>query len=230
MIQGTRYTLLALLQSEMQSAKRPQSYPEDPSLRGAGCIRYTEHAFPSIFVAHRTRGFPPVLNKKITRPMSSLLEHRHKIRPLPETTLFFSPQKRGENFLFYCTAGAHATLQGSALERGGCDATFTTLLIDDDRRTPRWTEILQLGQSAMEGSGCASGPHQSWGEQLRWRSRNNASFAALYRKPKRREGRQLPETVGSPELAVPPLKTQLGPHLLVVGVGSRGAGWDAVPL
>lgn len=38
MIQGTHYTLLALLQSQMQSAKWPRSYPEDPSLRGAGCI------------------------------------------------------------------------------------------------------------------------------------------------------------------------------------------------
>lgn len=89
---------------------------------------------------------------------------------------------------------------------------------------------MQISQSASEGSRCASGPRQSWGEPLRWRSRNNGSFAALYRKPKRREGRQLPETAGFLELAVPPLKTQLGLHLLVVGVGSRGAGWDAVPL
>lgn len=38
MIQETHYTLLALLQSQIQSAKWPRSYPEHPSLRGAGCI------------------------------------------------------------------------------------------------------------------------------------------------------------------------------------------------
>lgn len=61
MIQGTHYTLLALLQSQMQSAKWPRSYPEDTSPGRAGCI-----GTQSIQYLFHTgiRGFPPALNKK----------------------------------------------------------------------------------------------------------------------------------------------------------------------
>lgn len=38
MIQGNHYILLALLQSQIQSAKWLQFYLDDPSSRGAGCL------------------------------------------------------------------------------------------------------------------------------------------------------------------------------------------------
>lgn len=62
--------------------------------------------------------------------MNSLLVHGHKICPLAKITFSFPTEKGGKTF-FYCIAGAHATLQGSTLEWGGCDATFTTTLINE---------------------------------------------------------------------------------------------------
>lgn len=106
MIQGTHYSLLALLQSQIQTAKWPWFYPEDPSPRGAGCIGTWSMAFLE-YLFHTRLGAShqcPIKKKiKINKPMSSLLVHRHKICPLAETTLSFPTEKGGKkNFLLHC--------------------------------------------------------------------------------------------------------------------------------
>lgn len=167
--------------------------------------------------------------------MSSLLEHRHKICPLAETMLSFPTEKGGKfSFLLRCWGTCHSPGKRSGA-RGGWRNIYHPV--------NRWRSV----NAAMEWN-IAIRPELKWRvtmcllapSELGWAAveakQNSVSFAALYRKPKHGEGRELPEVagspelVGSPELAVPPLKMQLGPHLLVVGVGSHGAGWDAVPL
>lgn len=161
----------------------PQSYLEDPSQRGIGCtgtqkcIRYTEYA-SWIFISHRIQGFPPVLNKQITKPVNSLLVHRHEICPLAETTLSF-PTEKGEKDFFIALLGDTPLSREVLRSKEGSDATFTTTLINDSQWMQRWSDISQLGQSASKGSQCAPGPYQSWGEQLQWLTKNSTSFALL---------------------------------------------------
>lgn len=179
MIQGTHFTLLSLLQAQIQWAKWDQSYLEGPLQRRAGC-KCTQQAFPWKFISTQDLGVLTRAQWKNTKPMSPLLVHSHEICPLAATTLSF-PTEKGGNYFFIALLG-HARLSREALwSKGGCDATLI-----NDHHVNKW----RAANAAMEWN-ITIRPECKWRvtlclwalpelhKQLWWLSRDSGSFASL---------------------------------------------------